>query len=300
MSNVIKAIINIINHRNAFAGVVGAPAANRVNAIGVSLEHFVRDAFAGTFGNAGGNQRWVNTCFSYLGGGNTPPDMILTQSDAIEVKKENGLSQLQLNSSFPKDKLFSTNPKISNAARNCDGGRWLSKDMLYVIGTDPQPQMGPKKLWMIYGDCFCASPQTYQALEDDVKNTVQSIPGYNWTVTNELARADGVDPLGIADMRVRAMWMLQHPNVLFQGCLSLCIQQHGASYANPHIFLYNRNATFQMWVLMSLSKFNTLPLVDKQLILNMKGNNMLVEEVDVADPNNPAVSIRCKLISYSI
>ncbi len=300
MSNVIKAIINIINRRTAFTGVVGASAVNRVNATGVSLEHFVRDAFAGTFGHAGGAQRWVNTSFSYLGGGNTPPDMILTQSDAIEVKKQKGTGKLQLNSSYPKDKLYRTDSKISESSRDCDGGNWLSKDMIYVIGTDPQPQVGPEKLWMIYGDCFCASPQIYQALEDDVKNTVQSIFGYNWVATNELARADSVDPLGMSDMRVRAMWMLQHPNALFQNCLSLCIQQNGVGYANPQIFLYNRNATFQMWVLMRLSKFNSLSLVDKQNILNMKGNNMLVEDVDVADPNNPAVAIKCKLISYSI
>lgn len=300
MSNIIKAIINIITHRQTFNVVPIAGNANMMNARGVTLEHFVRDAFAGTFGNPGGSQRWVNTCFSYLGGGNTPPDMILMGSDAIEVKKENSVGRLQLNSSFPMDKLHHNNPKLSNDASNCDGGNWVSKDILYVIGTDPQAQLGPKKLWMIYGDCLSANPQVYQNIENDITNAVQSIPNYNWVPTNELAKAVNVDPLGTVDLRVRAMWLLQHPNALFQNCITTCIQQNGRNYANPQIFIFNRNATFQMYVLMTLSKFNSLPQVDKQNILNLRNNNLLIEDVAIADPNNPAVSLNCKLICYSI
>lgn len=300
MSNIIKAIINIITHRQNFNVVPIAGNANMMNARGVTLEHFVRDAFAGTFGSPGGNQRWVNTCFSYLGGGNTPPDMILMGSDAIEVKKENNVGQLQLNSSFPMDKLYHSNPKLSNNASNCDGGNWVSKDILYVIGTDPQAQLGPKKLWMIYGDCLCASPQVFQNIENDITNAVQSIPNYNWVPTKELAKAVNVDPLGTVDLRVRAMWLLQHPNALFQNCITTCIQQNGGNYANPQIFTFNRNATFQMYVLMTMSKFNSLPQVDKQNILNRRNNNLLIEDVAIADPNNPAVSLNCKLICYSI
>lgn len=300
MSNVIKAIINIITHRQAFNVAPVAGNANRMNARGITLEHFVRDAFAGTFGNPGGNQRWANTCFSYLGGGNTPPDMILLGSDAIEVKKENGVGQLQLNSSYPMDKLYHNNPKLSKDATNCDGGNWVSKDILYVIGTDPQAQLGPKKLWMIYGDCLSANPQVFQAIENDITCAVQSIPNYNWVQTNELAKAVNVDPLGTADLRVRAMWLLQHPNVLFQNCITSCIQQNGGNYANPQIFTFNKNASFQMYALMKLSKFNSLPQADIQNISNMVGNNLLLEDVTIADPNNPAVAIDCKLICYSI
>lgn len=299
MSNIIKAIINIINHRQAFYAGQTAGNVNMMNARGVTLEHFVRDAFAGTFGNPGGIQRWSNTCFSYLGGGNTPPDMILKGSDAIEVKKENHVCKLQLNSSFPMDKLHRNNPKLSKAASDCDGGNWVSKDILYVIGTDPQAQFGPEKLWMVYGDCFSASPQVYQNIENDITNAVQSIPNYNWVQTNELAKAVDVDPLGVVDLRVRAMWSLTHPNVLFQNLITTCIQQNGSNYANPQIFTYNR-ATFQMYVLMTLSKFNSLPQVDKQTILNLRNNNLLIEDVAIADPNNPAVSLYCKLICYSI
>ena len=271
-----------------------------MNARGVTLEHFVRDAFAGTFGNPGGSQRWSNTCFSYLGGGNTPPDMILKGSDAIEVKKENHVCKLQLNSSFPMDKLHRNNPKLSKAASDCDGGNWVSKDILYVIGTDPKAQLGPKKLWMIYGDCLCPNVQVFRTLEQKVKTAVQAIPNYNWIQTNELAKAKNVDPLGTADLRVRAMWMLKHPNDLFKHCVSTCIQQNGSNYANPQIFTFNRNATFQMYVLMTLSKFNSLPQVDKQNILKLRNDKLLIEDVAIADPNNPAVALNCKLICYSI
>lgn len=299
MSNIIKAIINIINHRQAFNGAPNE-GGNRMNANGATLEGFVKDAFAGTFGVLGGNQRWVNTCFSHLGTANNPPDMILTGGDAIEVKKENGLGKLQLNSSCPIDKLYHNNPKIADSARTCDGGNWQSKDILYVIGTDPKAQLGPKKLWMIYGDCLCPNEQVFRTLEQEVKTAVEAIPNYNWIPTNELAKAVDVDPLGTADLRVRAMWMLDHPNVLFQHCVSMCIQQNGGNYANPQIFTYNRNASFQMYILMTLSKFNSLPQVDIQNIINRRSNNLLVEDVTIANPNNPAVSLSCKLICYSI
>lgn len=297
MSNVIRALINILNCRNAFVAEANN-GTNRMNARGVSLEHFVRDAFAGTFGY-NSSQRWANTCFSYIGGGNTPPDIILAGSDAIEVKKDNGIGALQLNSTFPKAHLLRTNPKISNAAKNCDGGNWISKDMLYVIGTEPQPLAGPKTLWMIYGDCFCADPNIFEALETSVKNAVQAIPGYNWAVTNELAKAVDVDPLATVSMRVRAMWMLKHPHYLFQDLVEKCINDNGTKYADPEIFRYRPDADSQIYILMRAGKFNSLPSGDIQALTGIMGNNLLVEDVDVADPDNPAVTIKCKLICYS-
>ncbi|MCQ2145930.1 MAG: NgoPII family restriction endonuclease [Bacteroidales bacterium] len=299
MSNIIKAIINIINHRQAFNGAPNG-GGNMMNARGATLEGFVKDAFAGTFGAAGGNQRWVNTCFSHLGTANNPPDMILTGGDAIEVKKETGLGQLQLNSSCPINKLYHNNPKISASARTCDGGNWQSKDILYVIGTEPQAQIGPNKIWMIYGDCLSPNEQVFRTLEQDIKTAVEAIPNYNWIPTNELAKALDVDPLGTADLRVRSMWMLDHPNVLFQHCITRCIQQYGANYANPQKFRFDKTAAFQMNVLMPLSKFNSLPQVDRQNIINLRSNDLLVEDVIMADPNNPAVAMHCKLICYSI
>lgn len=299
MSNILNAITNIIIHRQAFAGAPNG-GGNRMNANGASLEGFVKDAFAGTFGMPGGNQRWVNTCFSYLGSANYPPDIILTGGDAIEVKKENNLGPLQMNSSCPIDKLYHSNPKISDTAKDCDGGNWQSKDILYVIGTEPLAQLGPKKIWMIYGDCLSPNEQVFRNLEREIKTAVETIPNYNWIQTNELARAQDVDPLGTTDLRVRAMWMLDHPNVLFQHCVSLCIQQNGGNYANPQIFTYNRNASFQMYVLMTLSKFNSFPHADIQSIISRKCNNLLIEDVAIANPDNPAVALKCKLICYSI
>lgn len=299
MSNIINAIVNIINNRLAFNGAQNG-GGNRMNANGASLEGFVKDAFANTFGSLGGNQRWVNTCFSYLGSANYPPDMILIGGDAIEVKQEKNLGQLQLNSSCPINKLYRNNPKISDRVRFCDGGNWQSKDILYVIGTEPRAQYGPKKIWMIYGDCLSPNEQVFRTLEREIKTTVEAIPNYNWVQTNELAKAQNVDPLGTADLRVRAMWMLNHPNGLFQHYVSLCVQQNGGNYANPQIFTYNKNASFQMYALMTLSKFNSLPQADIQDLLNRRGNNLLIENVEIADPDNPAVALNCKLICYSI
>ena len=49
--------------------------------------------------------------FSYLGNTSNPPDMIIKDGDAIEVKKIEGFNTLMLNSSYPKQKLYSSSPE---------------------------------------------------------------------------------------------------------------------------------------------------------------------------------------------
>ena len=76
--------------------------------MGVALEEFVKNAFADCFDC---NEKTViqaqSKVFSYLGNSNNPPDAMLRGSDAIEIKKLTsiGNTQMQLNSSYPKNKL---------------------------------------------------------------------------------------------------------------------------------------------------------------------------------------------------
>jgi hypothetical protein len=56
-----------------------------------------------------------------VGNANNPPDSMLKGGDAIEVKKVGShSSQIQLNSSFPKDKLHSHDRLITRECVNCE------------------------------------------------------------------------------------------------------------------------------------------------------------------------------------
>lgn len=103
---------------------------NRANGMGESLEQYIKDIFAGTMNEANEQQRIERLAetFSYQGNQNNPPDMIIRQGDAIEVKKiENPMAALALNSSYPKAKLYANSPMISAACRNCE--KWKEKDI---------------------------------------------------------------------------------------------------------------------------------------------------------------------------
>ncbi|EMT8674759.1 NgoPII family restriction endonuclease [Neisseria gonorrhoeae] len=104
--NIIDAIINLAN--NPVVGVNShSQSNNRANQAGDALEEYVKDLFSGSF-NLNETQRIARHAkvFSYLGNNSNPPDAMLRNGDAIEVKKiESKDSALALNSSHPKSKL---------------------------------------------------------------------------------------------------------------------------------------------------------------------------------------------------
>jgi hypothetical protein len=88
MSNILKAIINI--EKNPVEKLKATYSGrNSINNIGEALELYIQDAFANTISEADIDARnlKVSSVFSYLGNQNNPPDIILKNSDAIEVKK---------------------------------------------------------------------------------------------------------------------------------------------------------------------------------------------------------------------
>ena len=99
MTNILEAIINIVNCpvvdlKNLYTG------RNRMNNVGEALEIYVKDAFANTIQEKDEklkNLRY-NELFSWLGNQNNPPDIMIRNGDAIEVKKtQNAQSSIALN-----------------------------------------------------------------------------------------------------------------------------------------------------------------------------------------------------------
>ncbi|WP_373768027.1 NgoPII family restriction endonuclease [Glaesserella sp.] len=157
--NIINAIINLVN--NPITELVQHyQSRNRANQAGDALEEYVKDLFADTF-MLPENQRLekLSETFSYLGNNSNPPDAMLNNGDAIEVKKiENNHSALALNSSYPKAKLFSHSPMISTACRNAEN--WTEKDIIYAVGVVDGTSL--KHLCMVYGEDYFPDEQFYQ------------------------------------------------------------------------------------------------------------------------------------------
>lgn len=222
--NIIDAIINLINNPVYHLKETYVNERNRANSAGDALEEYVKDLFAGTTNEIDKEKRIqkYNEVFSYLGNNSNPPDIILKNGDAIEVKKIESLkSALALNSSYPKHKLYSTNPLINKACRECEyisetEDYWVEKDMIYAVGTIDKIERDLKRLIFIYGEDYAADVDVYENVKNKIKDGVTQIEGVVFTPTKELGKVKKVDPLGATDLRIRGMWHISNPLNVFE------------------------------------------------------------------------------------
>ena len=176
MSNIIKAFINIVNNYETNVQTL-TQGNNRANNMGEGLENYIKDVFANTLNEEDSTTKLetLSKTFSYQGNKNNPPDLILKNSDAIEIKKiESKNSAIALNSSYPKAKLYANSPMITTACRTCED--WNEKDMIYAIGHLPKGTDQLKSLWLIYGDCFCADTEVYERIKNTISSGINTIP----------------------------------------------------------------------------------------------------------------------------
>jgi hypothetical protein len=279
-TNILKALINISNNPIYKIQEVYKNK-NRANSLGDALEEYIKDSLSDTFNLSSKNQvnEEYSKLFSYIGNTNNPPDLIIKGGDAFEIKKtESFSSSIALNSSFPKNMLYSTDTRITNSCKNCedDLGGWDKKDIIYTIGNIENNSL--KNLWFIYGTCYCADKNIYEKISNTIKNGIHNIHDTEFTSTNELAKINKVDPLGITYLRVRGMWGIDNPISTFS-------------------YLYSPNIknAFNLIDIIPLNKYNTFPIHDRQQIEKSKFN---VQDKKIKDPNNPASLIDVKLITY--
>lgn len=127
--NILNAIVNLVQ-TDSYKLKEFYDFHNRANNMGDALEEYIKDIFAGTYLVTNEQERIekISKVFSYLGNNSNPPDAMLKNGDAIEVKKiENNNASLSLNSSYPKHKLFSDSQMISNSCRDAED--WNEKDV---------------------------------------------------------------------------------------------------------------------------------------------------------------------------
>lgn len=281
MSNIIKAFINIIN--NPIIELVDYyNDRNRINNVGKALEVLVQDAFANTISETNESTRLekLQEIYSYQGNQNNPPDLILRNSDAVEVKKlQSKNSYIALNSSYPKAKLYANSSMITTACRECED--WNEKDIIYAVGYTNDNNL--KSLWLVYGDCFCADAEIYERIKNTISDGINSISNVEFTDTNELGKVKRIDPLGITDLRIRGMWHIDNPNKIFN-----------------YIYKFDETKNFQLICLMKKEKYDSLPNEDRNILENINNENISISDVQIKNPNNPINLLNAKLLVFKV
>ena len=181
-----------------------------LGAKGKPFEIFAKNMFAGSLGALSSHvdAAWQKT-FSWLGSDNAPPDFMIWNGDAVEVKVHGSTTQIQLNSSPPKRSLKATDTRIEKDCRDCE--IWVEKDFVYFIGKANAEYV--EAVWLIDGRCIAAESSVYDVLFDKLKATVKELGG---EPGNEIGRLNKVDPLKATSLRVRGMWLLDHPAKVFK------------------------------------------------------------------------------------
>ncbi len=278
MSNIIRAIINIYNCPVYNTGEY-YKSKTRANSMGDAMEFFIKDSFANSYGlNEKDSLVAYQGVFSYLGNQNNPPDMILKNSDAIEVKKiESFGSSLALNSSSPKAKLFRDSSMITAACRECEDNDWVEKDIIYAVGVVKEKNI--RWLSFVYGEDYAACAEIYDDVKKAIKNGVEQVSCYNFSETNELGRINRVDPLGITNLRIRGMWQIESPFKVFN---------------NIHNFTTKEK--FSFFAIINEEKYNVLnkdDIAELELI-----SEISINDITISDPNNPAKLKQVKAIRF--
>ncbi|MCH5151628.1 MAG: NgoPII family restriction endonuclease [Clostridiales bacterium] len=279
MSNIIQAIYNIYKCPVYNTGKY-YHAKNRANNMGEALEHFIKDSFANSYGfDEADAMKAHSETFAYLGNQNNPPDAILRGGDAIEVKKiESFNSALALNSSYPKSKLYRDSTMITTACKNCDGGTWKEKDLIFAVGVVKNDNI--KQLCFVYGEDYAAGRDIYERIRTQIKNGVLEIPDIEFAETNELGRVNHVDPLGITYLRLRGMWHIENPFRVFK-----------------YAYKFNATKDFNFLAIIGVEKYESFPQEDRKKIESEQGIN--INYKTIKDPNNPAIMKNVVVITFA-
>lgn len=280
-TNLIKALNNLTEVEN-FKLKELYSGQNRINNVGTALEYFIRDMFCSSLNVSGLGKKDAkhSAHLSYVGNQNNPPDFIINNGDAVEVKKIGSLvGAIALNSSYPKSKLHNDDIRILKSCRDCDGGKWKEKDIIYAVGSVSESKL--KALWFVYGDCYAADREVYERTLEAVSQKVKEIDHFDFIKeTNEIAGVRKIDPLGITYLRVRGMWVISTPHKVFGSLVD-----------------FDKNSDFSAFALISDKKYSSFPKEDIKALED--NSHIKIKSVKIKSPNNPANLLGAKVISFA-
>lgn len=278
--NIITGIINIIKDQQKKL-CSSKNVHNRLYALGEPLEDYIKDVFSGSMGlNTQDKMKSHEKAFSYGGAKNNPPDAVLKYGDAIEVKKVESIGDIPLNSSYPKNRLYRDDPKLTSFCRNIDDGNWSEKDIIYAIGCVDKRSQILKSLVLVYGSIYCADKEYYEPIFNSIKESIKCAP-LVLEETEELAHINNVDPLGITYFRARGMWGISHPFKVFE-----------------YLHKYARQNNFELMAIIPSDKFESFNNINELLELSHRDENLVIKDEQVKNPNNTVEMINVKIITY--
>lgn len=284
--NILKAFLNIATNESYKLKIKEITYGNnRANNMGEGLEIFVKNAFSNNFAVLD-QEKWNTNfakTFSFSGSKMKMPDMVLRNAEAIEVKKTENLNSLQLNSSHPKSKLFSTS-KIDDKCRDCEGTPWEEKDIIYVMGQVPKKSDTLKSLWFVYGTCYAAEKKVYQDVIKEIKDVLKSNTDPKLEINidgDEIASIANIDALKITNLRVRNMWVIKHPSKVYR-----------------YLHEQKKEDSFTMVGILPAEKYKLLPEKERLAIEGFE--NIEVLDKEIPDPNNSANLISIKLLKFIV
>lgn len=290
-SNIVRAVINIYDSNERpnlkkYANILSNEKnKNRVKAMGSELESYSKDIFANTYNidDVEKKLEQYNKILSYLGGSKNPPDFIIKNGAAVEVKKVESNGELQLNSSSPKKTLKSTSDKITEECRNCETG-WTEKDMVYIIANQNKNDKIVESIWLIDAKCYIADESIYLKAFKLVKDNISNINGLSSVESKELARIGEIDGLDITKLRVRAMWTIQHPNTVF------------------NTFVSNDDTDkFRIYALILKETFESYPKDDIKILNQLISDGKITKlNTTVTDPDDKSKKLNVVLLKLLI
>ena len=248
-----------------------------VSRAGEGLELWVKHFLAGTIGHADDSvveEIWSKK-FSFHGGTNNPPDVMIKKSIAVEVKKtENASGTIQLNSSWPIRSLLREDSHITQECREAED--WVEKPFLFITGRINPTTKSSGALWIVDGRCLSDHETVYETLMAGARASMLTLGSEK---TREIGKFNSVDSLQRTALRVRPMFALNHPAKIFEDIF----QNQGT-----HQFILN--------VLIPRNSFTQFP-EDQQLELTNKNRNIQVRNLEIPDPTHKSQKIDATLIS---
>ena len=265
-TNVINALINLYNLKD-FENNETSNTGNTLNDVGAKLETYIKKLFIDK-----NDKDYPNNAldyFSYEGNQKNPPDFMLREGDAFEVKKLEAVSSdIPLNSSFPKETLKFDDPKLTKKCRNSELVSWKEKDIFYIIGYQKDKLL--KHVFFIQGSCFACSYDYYNQIFQNLKKHIEK-GDFILSDTDEIARLNNIDPLSHTDFRVRPMFILRNPFKIFEFC-----KINKTSDLNVFcIMTSDKYFSFQKDVLKLLERENDIKIQDKNITSPMNKNNII-------------------------
>jgi hypothetical protein len=268
MVSVLNAIYNIVVGQR-FSVLDQANSTNRINRQGEPLEMFIRRALVGNFVTSSEIElaKQSQDIFSYASHDSSPPDLMIRGGDAIEIKKFESFSNtIQLNSSYPKSVLHSDYPLLSAECRQCE--TWQQKDLIYILAVVKAKKI--QEIWFVDGATYAASRDVYESVFDRIKASVHTTEGLN-IKNSELGRVTQIDPLNRTQLRIRGMWLIEHPRVAF-----------------AQLFKSVKSTGVQLYGVLRHEKYRQLIAQEPRLETSLKQAGCVIATSHVLDPNNRA------------